>query len=180
MRSKLAQNEGDLKHYEQEIENKQKEIEELKTNVVNADKSNAMLNKLSKLQTTIENKLGNHKKTLNFFEENDTCPVCTQNIDKEFKSNKCQHENKQITKLEIGLKELEEEITKTHSQINAENKTKDEIQQIEFDIAKVNVSIDSIKKHSKDIEDEIATFKNKDIETKAIEKELNEVLKKMN
>ena len=175
MRSKLAQNEGDLKHYEQEIENKQKEIEELKPGVANADKSNAMLNKLSKLQTTIENKLGNHKKTLNFFEDNDTCPVCTQNIDKEFKSNKCQHENKQITKLEIGLKELEEEITKTHSQINAENKTKDEIQQIEFDIAKVNVSIDSIKKHSKDIEDEIATFKNKDIETTAIEKELNEL-----
>ena len=92
----------------------------------------------------------------------------------EFKSNKCQHENKQITKLEINLKELEEEITKTHSQINAENKTKDEIQQIEFDIAKVNVSIDSIKKHSKDIEDEIATFKNKDIETIPIEKELND------
>ena len=55
---------------------------------------------LQKLETKIETNLNSHRKTLQFFKDNDSCPTCTQPIDKEFKQDKCNHEHTTISKLE--------------------------------------------------------------------------------
>ena len=60
-------------------------------------------NQLQKIEAKIETNLSSHKKTLEFFEQNDNCPVCTQSIDKSFKEQKCYQEHQTITKLSGGL-----------------------------------------------------------------------------
>ena len=45
----------------------------------------------------------NHKKTLAFFETNDTCNTCTQPIDQVFKQSKISSEKNKISELESGL-----------------------------------------------------------------------------
>ena len=74
---------------------------------------------LEKYETKIEQNLDTHKKTLKFFQENDTCPVCTQSIDTKFKEDKCNHETTTISKLESGLKQLVGELNIQEEKITA-------------------------------------------------------------
>ena len=66
---------------------------------------------LEKYETKIEQNLTTHKRTLSFFKDNDTCPVCTRSIDKKFKEEKCTHETETISKLDSGLSQLVEELS---------------------------------------------------------------------
>ena len=59
------------------------------------------LKQLEKLETKIEQNLETHKKSLDFFEQNDNCPVCTQKIEEKFRDEKI---NKERTKHDNTLK----------------------------------------------------------------------------
>ena len=68
-----------------------------KAEIWGGDKYTRKGTELSKLETKIETNLSNHKKTLSFFENNDTCNTCTQPIDKVFKQQKINSEANKIS-----------------------------------------------------------------------------------
>ena len=82
------------------------EIESNKNNLTEQDSVHQKAHQLSKLEAKIENNLLKHKKTLEFFNNNDTCQECTQSINEEFKSTKIDTESKTIHKLEGGKAKL--------------------------------------------------------------------------
>ena len=108
--------------------------------------------KLSKLESKIQNNLDTHKETLSFFETHDECPTCTQKISQDLKSKKVEEEKTTITKLESGLQDIMQEITKVESQITQMDAVSKKIQDMNISIAKINSSLEGIKKHSDDIE----------------------------
>jgi DNA repair exonuclease SbcCD ATPase subunit len=57
------------------------------------------------------------KRSLNFFEENDTCPTCTQPLESEFRGEKRAYEKGKIITLNDGMKKLVEEITKVEDKL---------------------------------------------------------------
>ena len=55
---------------------------------------------------------------LSFFETHDECPTCTQTISQDLKSRKVEEEKTTIIKLESGLQDIMQEITKVENELN--------------------------------------------------------------
>ena len=172
----LAQkNEQDRLNYERKIQDLNNQLSASRAKLENKPKVDKKVNQLSKLESKIETNLLNHKKTLEFFEKNDTCNTCTQPIDKEFKEGKIAKEKDKIQELEKGLKDLLSEIVKTETQINNMAKVSDKISELNIEVAKINTSINEINKHSNRLNDDIIRLESEKENTDKIAYELEQL-----
>jgi DNA repair exonuclease SbcCD ATPase subunit len=171
----LDKNNKDLQEYIKKITEVNSQIENERNNLKEQDNINQKAHQLSKLEAKIETNLLKHKKTLEFFKNNDTCPECTQNINEQFKTTKLQTEEETINKLDGGLKDLLSEIIKTETKVNEMNVVSQKIQSLNVDIAKINTSIEEIKKYSDKIHEEILLLENKESDGKNIQTQLDKL-----
>ena len=139
------------------------------------DKTTNKLKELQKIETKIETNLSSHKKTLEFFKENDTCPTCTQQIDKEFKEHKCQTEDSTISKLQSGLQQLVEEISTQEQKVTAFSQVSNKINNMNLEIAKITTSLESLKKHSDQIQQELSNAGERDTDIENIKQSLSDM-----
>jgi len=161
----LDKNNLDSSNYEKKIQELNESIAVQKEKVKDKLKVDMKHSQLQKLEAKIETNLSTHKKTLEFFQQNDTCPVCTQSIDKQFKEEKCTHESTTISKLSTGLSELAEELTKQEEKVVQMGKMSNKIQDMNVEIAKINTSLENLKKHSDQIHLDISMAQNNDIDS---------------
>jgi DNA repair exonuclease SbcCD ATPase subunit len=171
----LDKNNKDLQEYLKKITLLNVEIENNKNNLLERDNINAKANQLSKLEAKIETNLLKHKRTLEFFHNNDTCPECTQSINEEFKSTKIDNESQTIHKLEGGLKDLLSEIIKTETKVNELNAVSQKVNELNVEIAKIDTSVDELKKYSDKIHEEILLLENKESDGKNIQEQLDKL-----
>ena len=171
----LDKNNKDLQEYVKKITELNIEIENQKTFLNEQDKVNQKANQLSKLEAKIENNLLKHKRTLEFFQNNDTCPECTQAIDYNLKSSKITSQQLTIGKLDVGLKDLLSEIIITETKVNELNAVSQKINELNIDIAKINTSLEELKKYSDKIHEEILLLENKESDGKNIQEQLNKL-----
>ncbi|NCX92684.1 MAG: recombinase, partial [Rhodobacteraceae bacterium] len=82
------------------------------------------------LENQIESKLTKLKKQLKFYEENDHCDTCGQEIEHEFKQQQIESSNTSISETKSGLKQLEQEITKSSSRAEELRALKDEADEL--------------------------------------------------
>ena len=173
--NKLEENEKNRLDYDKKLQSLNEAIAISQNELNGQDKVNKKIKDLEKYETKIEQNLDTHKKTLKFFKENDTCPVCTQSIDTKFKEEKCNHENTTISKLELGLSQLVGELSKQEEKITAYGKISTKIQNMNVEIAKITSSLESLKRHSDQIQQEISTSQERDIDIENIELELEQM-----
>ena len=161
----LDKNTQDSANYEQQIQELNESIAVSKEKVKDKLKVDMKYSQLQKLEAKIETNLSSHKKTLEFFEQNNNCPTCTQSIEKDFKEQKCNHEHQTISKLSKGLSEIVEELSKQEEKVVAFGKMSNKIQEMNVDIAKIHTSLENIKKNSDQIHRDILMAQNDDIES---------------
>ena len=82
------------------------------------------------LETQIESKLTKLKKQLKFYEENDSCDTCGQEIAHEFKQKQIEESNTAISETTSGLKQLEQEISKSSERVTKLKDLKEEADRI--------------------------------------------------
>ena len=82
------------------------------------------------LETQIESKLTKLKKQLRFYEENDSCDTCGQEIEDEFKQKQIEESNTAISETTSGLKQLEQEISKSSERVTQLKDLKEEADRI--------------------------------------------------
>jgi len=161
--------------YHKKIEELNIELESYQDKVKYKDKEQAKLNKLSKLEAKIEQNLSTHKKNLDFFQENETCPTCTQPLEAEFRGEKIAYEKGKLVTLNDGMKKLMEEIAKQEELITAMEKMSNKMYELNVDVSKLQTSIDEINKYSNNIHEEIKALENKQTDGKEIEKHLEQL-----
>jgi DNA repair exonuclease SbcCD ATPase subunit len=171
----IDNNKKALTDYLSKVNNLNDEIDQCKQLLIDKDKINQKANQLSKLEAKIETNLLKHKRSLDFFNNNDTCPECTQTIDNNFKHIKLQKENETITKLNSGLQDLLSEIIKTETKINEFNAISDKIKDLNIQVIKTNTSIDELKKYTDRIHQEILLLENKTINTNTVQQQLDQL-----
>ena len=100
------------------IEKCSNEIKSLETNHVASDdirkKSLAIrseISKMSSLRDQIVNNIQSNQKDIDFYEDNDSCPVCKQSIEEMFRSSKLETSNLKKGELEDGLVLLKEKLS---------------------------------------------------------------------
>ena len=109
--SKITKLANDVTVIKKNVEAFNKEIEELRTKLINKDKLSAKQSKLQTLQRQIGERVKKTTKEIEFFTDNDTCPTCNQDISQEFKDNMIGDRTNQQTQLVDGLNKLQEELS---------------------------------------------------------------------
>ena len=173
--NKIVQNDENRLKYEQKLQSLNEAIAVSQNSLIDQDTTAKKVKDLEKFETKIEQNISTHKKTLDFFKDNDTCPVCTQSIDANFKEEKCNHETTTISKLESGLKQLVEELGGHEEKMTQFNQMSNKITEMNVEIAKINGSLSALKKHSDQIQLEISTASQKDSDIEKIELELEQM-----
>ena len=174
-KGQLKENEKSNYEYNQKLQLLNEKIISTKAEIWGGDKYTRKGTELSKLEAKIEANLINHKKTLAFFENNDTCNTCTQPIDQVFKQSKISSEKNKISELESGLMNLSTEINKTQDKITEYNKIADRLNDLNISVAKVNTSISEINRHSNRLDVEIQKLESEKENTGKIAYDLDQL-----
>jgi len=111
--------------------------------------------KLKDLRSTLVEKQKEKDKMIAFFEKHDDCPVCTQDIPKDFKSEMITTKEKEKKEIVNGLTKMEEELDKTQSRLSEIVKVTNEIQDNSIQIAQLNTSIKELEKFQERLSNEI-------------------------
>jgi len=124
---------------EEEIFDLQKQINALETENLDIDTHTTgidtiqrQLNKLHELKFKISHNKSDAEKNLDFFHDNDTCPTCTQTIEKQFKDRKITDLRGKTLQYVDALSEMEEQLLELDGQFT--------LLQERRDIKKSNVS----------------------------------------
>ena len=117
----------------QEVENlideQESLLEQSKLLAEQADPLESVSNKIQQylaLESQIESKLTKLRKQLKFYEENDSCDTCGQEIADDFKKEQIDQSNTAISETTGGLKQLEQEISKSSTRVTELKEIKDE------------------------------------------------------
>jgi len=175
----VKKNQEDSKVYGNKIEELNQQIGVYKQNIENKDKTQKKVSQLTKIEAKIETNLNTHQKTLEFFENNDNCPTCTQPIDQDFKTQKIEATKQKVKTLSDGMKELLSEIANTETRLTEMDKVSQKIHELNIDISKFETSLDEINKFSNRIHEEIRLLENKQVDGKEIQIQLDELNNKL-
>jgi DNA repair exonuclease SbcCD ATPase subunit len=178
-KNNLEKNNQATKDYLERIQQLDNEYKQLESTIQEKEKIEKKLKELNKIETKIEHNLETHQKSLKFFEDNDSCPVCTQKLEPEFRGEKRAFEKGKITTLNDGMKKLVEEITKIEDKLLGIDKISKKMYDIQIEMSKLNTSLEGLKKHSDDLHNEIILLESRDKSTVEIEQELKDFEKEL-
>ena len=161
--------------YTNRIKEIQSQIDNYNAQLEGKDEADNKLKQLLKLETKIEQNIDTHNKSIKFFADNDTCPVCTQSIDKTFREQKGEQLHKKCAELETGIKKLTSEINKVEEKINHFGAVSKKLSDLYVDIAKVNTSLEELNNYSDKIHQDILQLENKQTDSKQIATDLQQL-----
>lgn len=174
-KQKLQENKDATESYLRKTERLEDEYKQLETSISDRPQYETKLKQLEKLETKIEQNLETHKKNLEFFEQNDNCPTCTQKIEETFREEKIVKEKSKVVTLNQGMKDLVAELAKVEGKITEFNGISDKLYENKISISKVESSLKELKRFSDSLHNEILLLEGKDEDDKDIEKSLVEL-----
>jgi DNA repair exonuclease SbcCD ATPase subunit len=118
-------------------------------------KSSAKLGKLLEFKGKLEEKKVRIEKEIDFYTTHDSCPVCTQNIDKDFKTNILGEKQHNHDEIDAGLKVWLTQYNETNKVLDGLKIVEAKISKLNDDISTEESKIDVKKQFIKSIEDEI-------------------------
>ena len=128
--------------------------------------------KLKDLRSTLTEKQKEKDRMIAFFEKHNDCPVCTQDIPKDFKSQMITTKETERKEIADGLSKMEEELIKTETRLDEIKNITNDIQSNSIEIASLNTSIQELEKWNIRLDSEI-----KELEKSAINNTDEEKLK---
>ena len=159
----ISDNENEIFSRNSGIEELSKDNDNLLSLISDNEKTKKKAFKLIDIKSTLIEKHKTHSKAVDFFENNDECPTCQQHIDEIFKKEMISDKQKDVTKFAVGIKELEEELSKAQERIQEISDIADKIRENEVQIAKENSSVTQLEKFNATLHAEIAQFKTGDV-----------------
>jgi len=113
------------------------------------------LKQLTTLRAKIQTKKERVGSEYDFFQENVSCPTCTQSIEESFRVNKIADLNNSISKLHSGLQELESKIQEEELREVRFTELTQEVTSLTHGISQNNTRISGLQRQSRDLESEI-------------------------
>ena len=165
----------DIENYEEDVRQVKLEITTLQKEILDQTKVNTKYKKLHTMEAKIENTCKKHKKDLKFFETHNDCPMCQQDIDKEYKKLMIQKKKNKVDEIDVGMKQLDKEIKTVEKRLEKINDTMVLIREKELLINRYETSINEITKYVDKIIAEIEELKNEKLSTATQTGELNQL-----
>ena len=157
-KAKVDENQQAIDSKEKAIESFEKQKLDLSIDAKEKVKIEEKLRKLSKAEAALQNKKGEHERQIQFFENNDECPTCTQQIDESTKSQKIESTSGKIGEIVTALGDLERLETEEQGRLEVIVADLDKMRQIDVEIAKVRTSIKELESFNNKLKKDIETY----------------------
>lgn len=135
----------------------------------------SQIEKIRDIKTKLDSNIKKSRKEISFYEENDNCPTCHQNIPGDFKQVEIGKKNSKITEWNNGLQDVESAMTRFLVKLDEAKTIEDEIDTIQSQIVKNQSMIDGINQFVKKIAKETLDMKNNQDAPKDCTDKLNEL-----
>ena len=122
--------------------------------------ANKKLNTLNNLKGKLTNKLTTYKKQHEFFEENDTCPTCSQSITKEVREHKAGVIRSQVKELVLAIEELRCNMLDEQERCDKHTEISKELSDVQQKIAGHNATVTRINKNVRQLMMDVETLQN--------------------
>ena len=135
------------------------EVKELQPKVSNKQDIKNSIREYYKMEAKLSNRIDENERQKKFFEENETCPVCTQDIESELKEKKIEEKHNRIKELHGGIEKLKVELKSKETILNDVELLLKQIREKEVEIAKSCASITHMQKLIISTEKDISNYK---------------------
>jgi DNA repair exonuclease SbcCD ATPase subunit len=111
------------------------------------------LKKHTDLYPKLQGQLGKLQKSSGFFESNDQCPTCSQQIDEDFKRKMIEEKKSKIAEIEAGIGILQGRIREAEERRDAVNSVLTQIQELRAQMGNEQSRVDALTMYSRKLED---------------------------
>ena len=132
-----------------QIDEINKSVEEFLNEVSDAKQVNNKHDKLTEYQRSILRNVDSEQKNISFFESNDDCPTCKQNIDHAFKHKEIIQKQKKIEEFKSAVDKIDGELDETRNRLSAIQSIQENIQDHQTTIQTINNGISVIDQYVK-------------------------------
>ena len=171
----LSQKEFILK----EMAEANKVVEELLGQVEDAKQIAEKHDKLTEYQRSILRNVDSEQKSISFFESNDDCPTCKQDIDHAFKHKEISEKQEKIKKYENAIEEIDKQLGDVRARLSAIQQIQEDIQSKQTQTQSLNNSINAIDQYIEKIQKQIEDIQADTGDIKAEKKQLKEFEKEL-
>ena len=117
------------------------EIKSLEPETSQKENVKSSIREYHKMEAKLSNRVDENKRQKEFFENNETCPVCTQDIELELKKQKIEEKSKRIQELNSGIDKLKIELDDKEQLLKGIDMLSKQIREKEVEVAKICTSI---------------------------------------
>jgi len=175
-KSEVAINNKQISKLQKEIKDEQDKIESLLEEVKDKDDVPRRLLKMESLEKQLNNKIKSIEKNIKFYEENDTCPSCKQDIEEHHKKSMFNDKANERKEVEDGISDLTQNIMNTSERMTEINSILFDIEKIEIEINKNQTKINSSLQYINTMQNRIEEVLNEGTETQETKDELNQLI----
>jgi len=165
-----------------DIDTNNKKVAELQGSVSDEDSVHKKLNQILNIESKLEDKTKKHKREIKFYQDNDHCPTCDQDIDDAIKSSKIHESQTKVDQITDALNKLQKELEKENQRLLDISEINNEIKEYLEKISDGNNQISSLNKYiaqlRTNIDSEVSDTGDLKEENKKIN-ELKKLLKKL-
>jgi DNA repair exonuclease SbcCD ATPase subunit len=144
--------------HEAQVDALSEEVRELQDTISDKGKQDNLLRDLSEMRKKLNRTIAKHQEEISFYEENEHCPTCDQNIGNEFKVSKLDEYSKKIANVESALPELKDKMKETEERISMISDVQRNISELNTDISVQLSSISGLQKYISKLQKELNTL----------------------
>ena len=117
------------------------EVKKLQPEVLQKDIVKGSIREYHKMEAKLSNRIDENKRQKEFFENNESCPLCTQDIELDLKKQKIEEKSKRIQELNGGIDKLKIELHDKEQLLKGIDVLSKQIREKEVEVAKICTSI---------------------------------------
>jgi DNA repair exonuclease SbcCD ATPase subunit len=147
-RSRIEDARAAIMRDEAEATTLETEIADLLEQIEDSESVSARIQKILNLESNLEKKKANARKTIKFYHDNDECPTCTQTLDTTIKCEKIEEKERIVSDVDGALQTLQSSLGEAELRLNEISRIQREINSRQHLLRDVHTSI---KTHQKEV-----------------------------
>ena len=175
-KNEIETNNKEVSKLQEEIKELQHKVESLFDVIKDRDDCPKRLLKMEGLEQQLKNKIKTIQKSVKFYEENDTCPSCKQDIEEHHKTSMFDDKANEQKEVEDGISDLTENINTTSERMTEINEILNSIDSLESEINEKQTRINVAFRYINTMQNRIQEASNEGIEVQETKDELNQLL----
>ncbi len=175
--AEVDKSESSISRLEISIESNNANIKELQDSITDEESVHKKLQDILKIESKFDDKIKKIRRDIKFFQDNDHCPTCDQDIDESIKGAKITEGKNKVDEVTDALDKLQIELDKENQRLLDIGEVNKEIQEYLTKVTDENNQISSLNRYIKQMRESIDTEVSDSTDLKAENKKLKDIKK---